>query len=304
MEQQAGTSQPPPGQEENVPTGAGLPEVAGISLSLRVPPFWRDKPRLWFISFEAATAELKKSQTQRAQMVVAQLDKQDIEQICDLMYNPSTRQYDAIKQRLISVYEESDERQFQKLLEEMELGDQRPSQLLRRMKNLARDKVSDQTLRLMWMKHLPAHVKSVLAVSDKISTQTDLNDLALLADKMIEQSREISAVTTTPNVGDRHTSDTQYLIAEIRKLSLEIAELKTQNHRNNNWRGRNHYRGRNRSYSRTQSRGNSPSYSHNRSPSHSRTGSPSPYCFYHRKFGANARHCTTPCSFKIENKGN
>ncbi|CAK1595178.1 unnamed protein product [Parnassius mnemosyne] len=83
-------------------------------------------------------------------MVNAQLEKQDIEQISDLLYNsPATDQYNSLKDRLISAYEESDSRQLQKLLSEIELGDQKPTQLLRRMRTLAQDKVPDSTLRLM-----------------------------------------------------------------------------------------------------------------------------------------------------------
>ncbi|XP_026744647.1 uncharacterized protein LOC113505981 [Trichoplusia ni] len=142
---------------------------------MRIAPFWRDRPRLRFISFEAATHDLKKGQAQLAQVVIAQLERQDIEQIMDLLYNPpEENQYDAIKERLISAYEESDNLQFQKLLSEMELGDQKPTQLLRCMRNLARDKVPDTTLRLMWTNHLPSHVRSVLAVSESFSTKTAL----------------------------------------------------------------------------------------------------------------------------------
>ncbi|KAL4707744.1 hypothetical protein ACJJTC_014925 [Scirpophaga incertulas] len=76
-------------------------EVANISLSLRIPPFWRDRPRLWFFSFEAATHDVKRCQAQLAQMVIAQLERQDIEQITDLLYNPpAADQYTALKEQV------------------------------------------------------------------------------------------------------------------------------------------------------------------------------------------------------------
>lgn len=268
-------------------------ETASISLQLRIPSFWRDRPRLWFISFEAATHDLKKGQAQLAQMVIAQLERQDIEQITDLLFNPpESNQYDAIKQRLISAYEESDSRQFQKLISDMELGDQKPTQLLRRMRNLARDKVPDSTLRLMWTNHLPPHIRSVLAVSESFNTKTTLEELALLADKMVEQttSPEVSAIhqPTSPSSSSAPHADTHYLIDEIRKLSLEIAELKSRpphynyhnnyNHRRNNYQS--HYR--------------------QRSTSRNRDSSPSPVCYYHQRFKAQARNCTPPCTFKSQ----
>lgn len=264
-------------------------EVAGISLSMRIPPFWRDKPRLWFISFEAATDGLKKSQAQLAQMVIAQLEKQDIEQIADLLYNPpNTDQYNVLKNRLISAFEESDSRQLQKLLSEIELGDQKPSQLLRRMRTLARDKVPDSTLRLMWTSHLPPHVRSVLVVSETFSTQTKLDELALLADQMMENSN-CSQVSTIQGTSPK-TNDTQFLVEEIRRLSFEVAALKaSQETTSYQYNTQNHHHRR------------SP-YRRNRSTSRSRSSSRnSPYCYYHRRFGHEARKCTSPCSFKTEN---
>lgn len=257
---------------------------------MRIPPFWRDRPRLWFISFEAATNDLKKGQAQLAQMVIAQLERQDIEQIMDLLYNPpETEQYKAIKDRLISAYEESDSRQFQKLLSDMELGDQKPTQLLRRMRNLARDKVPDSTLRLMWTNHLPSHVRSVLAVSETFTTKTALDELALLADKIMEQTAptEVAAVhAPAPPSLPAPQADTQYLISEIRKLSLEIAELKSSRYHNNHRRSR--YSSRHRSTSRQRSH----------------DVSPSPFCYYHRRFKEQARRCTSPCSFSKQQKQN
>lgn len=267
-------------------------EIASISLSLRIPPFWRDRPRLWFISFEAATNDLKKSQAQLAQMVIAQLEKQDIEQISDLLYNPpSTDQYSSLKNRLISAYEESDSRQLQKLLSEIELGDQKPTQLLRRMRTLARDKVPDSTLRLMWINHLPPHVRSVLAVSETFSTQTKLDELALLADKMIENSSS-SHISTIEGTSPK-ANDTQFLLEEIRKLSFEVAALKASSHQTCY---QQQYNQRNQQHRR-------PIFRRERSTNRSRSNSRarSPYCYYHRRFGSEARKCTTPCTFKNEN---
>lgn len=271
-------------------------EIAAIALSMRVPPFWRDKPRLWFITFEAAVSDLKKSDVQKAQMVVAQLTKEDIEQICDLLENPSERPYNAIKERLISVYEESDGKQLQKLLSDMELGDQKPSQLLRRMRNLAHNKVPDNTLRLMWVNLLPAQVRSVLVVSDTISKDTALDELAKMADKMMEQTSEAPAVASVDNSQAQAQGNMQYIVEEIRKLHLEIAELKKENTHCRCTRSSPppHYRYNRHERSRTPSRSHSRNY-------RSRSSTPSPYCFYHRKFGTKARHCTTPCSFNKDN---
>ncbi|XP_045453892.1 uncharacterized protein K02A2.6-like [Melitaea cinxia] len=194
-------------------------------------------------------------------MVIARLEKQDIEQISDLLYNPpESKPYQAIKERLITAYEESDNRQFQKLLSEMELGDQKPSHLLRRMRDLARDRIPDATLRILWTNHLPPHIRSVLAVSDSFSTKTALEELALLADKMLEQHREVAAVSTTlpPPTSASQNIDTNFLINEIRKLSIEIAQLKSRQPQHNFRRNRSRSRSYNPRY-KSRSRDNTPS---------------------------------------------
>ncbi|KAJ8728146.1 hypothetical protein PYW08_016531 [Mythimna loreyi] len=280
-----------PNQTENQaspPTSHTNAETAaGISLTMRLPPFWRDRPKLWFISFEAATSDLKKGQAQLAQMVIAQLERQDIEQIIDILQDPpESGQYTAIKERLISAYEESDNRQFQKLLLEMELGEQKPTQLLRKMRNLARDKVPDSTLRLMWTNHLPSHVRSVLAVSESFSTKATLEDLALLADKMMEQTAtvEVAAVQTPASSTPALQEDTQHLASELRKLSLEMAEMRAEQRRSR-------YPSRHRYKSRSRTR-------------ETQRQETSPVCYYHKKFKEQARRCTSPCAFKKPNAVN
>ncbi|XP_073959809.1 uncharacterized protein [Choristoneura fumiferana] len=275
-------------------------EVSGISLSLRVPPFWRDQPLLWFCSFEAATADLKRSQAQLAQMVIAQLEKQDIQNIADLIYQPPEADYyKAIKDRLISLYEESNSAQTKKLLSQVELGDQKPSQLLRRMQQLNKDKFPESTIKMMWLEHLPPHIRSVLAVSEAFKMKTTLEDLALLADKMMEvhtSSQDIAAISTPtaplpppppppaqPYYQQQPAIDTQFLVSEIRRLSLEVAELRARPQDNQH---------SSRPRRRFQSR------SRNASQNRSRPNSPMPYCYYHRRYGMDAKKCQSPCSFK------
>lgn len=117
-----------------------------------------------------------------------------MEQVSDIVLSPpETRKYDALKTRLLAVYEESEVRQVHKLLMELELGDQKPSQLLRRMRDLASNKFTDETLSMLWIRHLPGAVRAVLTVSEV----SDLEKLAMMADKVIETTRfvEVEEVT-------------------------------------------------------------------------------------------------------------
>lgn len=132
------------------------------------PEFWVEQSRLWFVQFEAAVDSQKLSDAAKQNLVVTKLNKSAIQQVSDLLLTPpETKKYQTLKDRLLQVFEESETRQFQKLLSEMELGTQKPSQLLRRMRDLARGKIPDQTLKIMWNSHLPSSVQAVLAVTWK-----------------------------------------------------------------------------------------------------------------------------------------
>lgn len=248
--------------------------LAAISAATKIPEFWREKPRLWFAQYESIMAPQKQSDETNYNMVVAKLNRQDIEQVSDIILNPpDVEKYKTIKERLISANEESEVRQFQTLLAEMELGDQKPSQLLRRMRDLARNKVPDETLRIMWSGHLPSAVRAVLAVS----SITELDKLAAMADQIMVASRpaEIIEIRHPPNI--QHTIDE--LVRMVTRLSTEVAALRLQRDRSPG-RGYDYQRQRNRSHSRARSQ--------------TSTGG---LCFYHDKFKDKAYKCRQPCTW-------
>ncbi|CAH0701181.1 unnamed protein product [Spodoptera exigua] len=149
------------------------------------PEFWRDQPRLWFKQLEAIVAPQKQGDDYKYYTVIAKLPKEEIIQVSDLITcPPPIEKYKAIKERLISCYEESDQRQLQKLLSEMDLGDQKPSHLLRKMRTLSNGNISDETIKLLWLRLLPPSVTSVLAVTEDI----DVNKMSQIADKILINS--------------------------------------------------------------------------------------------------------------------
>ncbi|KAL0821350.1 hypothetical protein ABMA28_005939 [Loxostege sticticalis] len=246
------TAQPGPSTSPATSNGAELATVTSvfsivysflINFNLNVlefPEFWCDQPRLWFVQCEAILGPQKLSDEARFNLVVAKLGKDVIQQVSDILLKPpETKKFDVLKERLLKAYEESEIRQFQKLLSGMELGDQKPSQLLRRMKDLAREKIPDETLRIMWQGHLPSSVRAVLAVSES----QDLENLAAIADKIMETSRPLQVA----EVQSSTLSDSSFILAEIAKLSLKIRDME---------RSRNHFKrfNNNRSRSRSTSR--------------------------------------------------
>lgn len=280
-------------------------DVASISLPARLPPFWRQNPRLWFAQFEAAVAASKIGEEQKFNLVVPLLGNSDLEQIGDIiLHPPSTGKYSALKDRLISTYQESDHRQLQKLLSGLELGDHKPSQLLRKMRDLSGKLLSDEALKVMWLNQLPAQVRAVLSVN----TESSLEVLAAMADKMMEhfEPATVAAVSTAnppssspaPAVNEVQLSaitslQINVLTKQIEKLSLEVAELR--NHQNSSYRrSRQNYAHRSRSRS----------HSRQRTDNARKPGDPDWVCRYHYRFGNGARKCESPCSFSLAKREN
>ncbi|XP_028160630.1 uncharacterized protein LOC114353023 [Ostrinia furnacalis] len=158
----------------------------------------------------------------------------------------------------------------------MELGTQKPSQLLRRMRDLARNKLPDSTLQIMWTRHLPSAVQAVLAVTEV----KDLESLATVADKVMEATRpeytEIAEMkTSTP--GSIHE-----LSEMINRLQVEVAELRRsrtpQRQECSTARGRTSRSGQ-RDVSMSRKKTNW-------------------LCFYHHRYRAKAVKCVEPCNWK------
>ncbi|XP_050349203.1 uncharacterized protein LOC126772718 [Nymphalis io] len=254
-------------------------ELASVTVSSRIPDFWHDQPRLWFVQCDAILGPQKLNDETKFNRIVSKLSK-DVSDI--LLSQPKIKKFETLKNRLLEVYEESETSKLQKLISGMDLGDQKPSQLLRRMRDLARGKISDDTLLNMWQGHLPASVRAVLAVSEV----KDLEKLAAMADKVMETSRpaNISAIQTPGS------SDNAFILAEIAKLSLRIRDMESRS------------RQRNLSNSMLKRRR---SVSRERNTIRRMPESADWLCYYHHRFHSRAKKCIEPCSWKKDkNSGN
>ncbi|KAJ8729096.1 hypothetical protein PYW08_000677 [Mythimna loreyi] len=97
--------------------------LASITVASRIPEFWADQTRLWFVRFEATVENQKLSDAAKQDLVITKLSKTAIEQVSDLLLAPpETRKYKTLKERLLEVFEESESRRLLKLIGEMELG--------------------------------------------------------------------------------------------------------------------------------------------------------------------------------------
>lgn len=263
-------------------------DLAAISLTTRLPSFWTDMPRMWFAQFETIVGPQHQSEKVKYDLVLAKLGKEELSQVADIIDDPPEQRYTVLKNRLLKTFQESAEAQFQKLVKEMDLGQQRPSQLLARMRELARNTgTAGDTLKNLWMSRLPGWVRAILASSN---ADAKLDELANMADKIIENLRsgEIAAIHSSPPATSVEVNTE--LLTEIRNLSLELKTLRDEV---SEIRGRERQRG----YQRRGSRNNSRS----RSRGPRRTPQSTDWlCRYHYRFREGARKCQPPCNWNTK----
>nr|XP_042908050.1 uncharacterized protein LOC122271294 [Parasteatoda tepidariorum] len=265
--------------EDNSSEAVPVSEISRIAV--KPPPFWKNNPKLWFAQIEAQfeISGITREDT-KFNHVVAAIESHILDSIQDLIISPpGSNQYSVLKTRLIEIYAETETSKLRTLLQGVELGDQRPSLLLKRMRDLAGKHFSDDLLKSLWLDRLPANIKLVLVASSE-----QLNNLATMADRILEFVPQTSVNSTTaPDPTPKHPS----LEHQISELSKQVANLMEIVHNRQNF-----HRSRSPSFNRQMSR-------NGRSPFRRQYVEPSnEFCFYHTNFGASARKCKSPCKFR------
>ncbi|XP_037573022.2 uncharacterized protein LOC119455671 [Dermacentor silvarum] len=181
-------------------------EPSCSAIAVRLPQYWDQHPSAWFLQAESQfqVAGIR-SQASKLHYAVAVLSPAAIDEVADLLNTPlSTAAYEDLKAALLQRTAASQRSRIHPFLSAEELGDQRPSQLLRRMKQLLGDNarsIDDTLLRELFLQRLPANVHMVLATASTM----DLTGLATLADKVMEVATPTIAATTL-SPGDNTTA--------------------------------------------------------------------------------------------------
>ncbi|XP_076232889.1 uncharacterized protein LOC143178244 [Calliopsis andreniformis] len=237
--------------------------------SVRLPPFWKENPGLWFAQVEAALSIARiSSDDSKYRYVVVHLDQNILPMVSDILIDPPQQnKYQTIKSRIINAFEETNESKLRKLMHGLEISEEKPSNFLQKLRNLSNGQCNDSILRSLFLERLPDNIRSILAISEV----SDLQKLALQADKIYEMSKShISAISSSTNTGTPSLSDVRY--KELKTMIEALAEnIYTRRSKQKQYR----FRHRARSNSRN-----------------------SKYCFYHQNFAEKARKCTPPCSWR------
>ncbi|GBM73897.1 hypothetical protein AVEN_40157-1 [Araneus ventricosus] len=243
-------------------------------VAVKFLPFWDKEADLWFINIEAQfiwngiTQDFTKYYA-----VVSALNSEVLSYVSDIVKNPPTTDlYQTLKTRLIAEFADSEQKRVKDLLLHAVLGNEKPSHLLRKMRQLVNDKVSEEFLKTLWIQRLLKETQAILSVSDG-----SLDKLAQMADKIIDLSA--AQVEETQRHPDRGTEQPSVLDlqAQVTALTEQVNRLSRLSYQTDgNIRDKSMHK---RRRSQTPGRRNDS------------------LCWYHRTFADKAKHCRSPCSY-------
>lgn len=248
-----------------------LPQKEISRVAIKLPPFWKPNVVLWFLQIESqfVTGGIVSEDT-KFHYVLGAIESDVLNQVSDFLISlPRENKYTLLKKKLIDEFSESEARKARKLLTEVELGDRKPSTLLREMRQLAGTDLSEQFLKNMFLRNLPAHASAILTCSEGT-----LESVANMADKILDATPgEHRTFQVDTNPKDKRI---QELEKQVESLTHRL-EIFTLHHNSSRSRSSN-----SRGSARSQSRSRSARF---------------PTCWYHYKYGAQAKRCDKPCDF-------
>lgn len=246
-------------KDGDTPTDVVVNTTIEAIANVRLPVFWKQSPQLWFTHVESVFANQRvASNASKVNFVVGGLDEEGVRTIGDLL-GPGAS-YDAIRTRLVDAYELPKSVRFREIVKPGGMGDRRPSQLLRDMRNNMPSGIGEDALKEFWLQKLPSNVTAIIS-----SLDGPLDSLAARADRVMDASNPQSVDAFAK---DQFTE----LVGAVAALTQQVQSLTQMV--------------------------NSP-----KGPAQQRSASfnvqPSAQtCYYHGLYGAKARKCRPPCSFK------
>lgn len=255
-------------------------------VGVRVPPFWPEEPAVWFAQVEGQFALSNISNdTTKFYYVISQLEHQYAAEIKDIIITPPpVDKYERLKTELIKRLTTSKEHKIKQLLMYEELGDRKPSQFLRHLQSLAGTTVSDDLMRTIWSNRLPSNLQTIVAMQ-KSSTLTEVADLV---DHVHDIAPSTPMQVASTSAAALPASPLDVLCRQVEQLTKQVESLRLSQQKQTRARYGAHRRNRSRSVQRNGSR------SQERPQDH-------PNCWYHYRFGQNAKKCVSPCSFMSGN---
>lgn len=265
------TSTPaPPPQQEPLHTAPVSNDTAGMTLpkgipALVLPQFDSANPDLWFLQAEAQfNTRFVSTEDLRYSLIVPALPSNIATEVRDILTCPPDESaYSTLKAAILERVGSSQRVKARLLLASTELGDSKPSQLLRKMKHLlgeAPDAPDNAIIRELFMKRLPQDLRMILSTMPDQSLST----IAQRADEALESQ-------PTAHVYAHRATQQDDLATQVSQLRTEVEALRKQL---------------------------KPKPSSPRPPKSANTQPTSTLCWYHERFQEKATKCTPPCTYR------
>ncbi|BHF59615.1 hypothetical protein SprV_0100257600 [Sparganum proliferum] len=196
--------------------------IAGIH-TFDLPSVWLGDIALWLRTVESrfALRQITREDT-KFHYVVAALPMDIATDLRDIIDCPPTEApHTALKEALISRISLSTQKRLQRLISEEDLGDRKPTQLLRRLEQLADGQKLDTTMfKQLFLQRLPPSVQAILAPNIPSST---VQTLAETADRILQYYQP----PVTVNVASRSTiaPTIEDVVKRLHALTLEVSQL-------------------------------------------------------------------------------
>lgn len=136
---------------------------------------------MWFVQLEASFSLANITNYMRRYFsVISLLDPKYLVQFQIIIRAPSIdgTAYETLKRAIIERFADTEATRLRKLLNDMELGDRRPSHLLEEMRELSNGKMDDSILIQIWKQRLPHTIQEILSGSAENVSSTELARMA------------------------------------------------------------------------------------------------------------------------------
>lgn len=245
--------------------------VAVVYARLPLPQMSCSNIESWFTTMDFwFTASGISSDKQKTATVLAALDPSVIAQLMDVISSmPLIDRYDFVRSKIIEHFADSEQRRLNRLLSEMPLGDRKPSELYYEMKRVAGTTLGEAALKGLWIKRLPDIAQAVVAASTGNAA-----DFTKIADSIWDalSTNNIRAISKS---GPSEIDDLRQAIADLTRKFENFTSRSRSRSRNAKSRVRH------KSSSKGKDQGDN--------------SSGSVECWYHHKYGRDARKCRSPC---------
>lgn len=251
-------------------------------MALRIPPFWPEKPAIWFAQVEGQFTVMQVTDdTAKFYHILATLDRQYAAEVEDVLTGPPN--YQRLKDELIKRLSVTRENNVKQLLTHEQLGSRKPSQFLRHLQHLAGPDVPGDFIKTIWISRLPISIQPIVASQPTLP----LDALAELADRVHDiaaPAPHVAATTAMAATSATTLTPIEELARQVTELTKQVNALTAQSqHRARSTERRGGQR------SRSNSRRSLSNYKRY------------PVCWYHTKYGQKARRCNKPCDYQLGN---